>query len=130
MSYAFGTLLYYQAKNAISPEYEHQRNRERRSKEELDRNQANIARSIDTNVSGMMPNGDPAPKRNPNDGGKKTKIGLGIIGIGLGVDVVLEVSNPNPEKGNAIESHTKAEIQRIESNEPTFWEKLVNFIIK
>lgn len=24
MSYAFGTLLYYQAKNAISPEYEHQ----------------------------------------------------------------------------------------------------------
>lgn len=65
MSYAFGTLLYYQAKNAISPEYEHQRNRERKSKEELDRNQANIAKSIDTNVSGMMPNGDPAPKRKP-----------------------------------------------------------------
>ena len=63
MSYAFGTLLYYQAKNAISPEYEHQRNRERKSKEELDRNQANVAKSIDTNVSGMMPNGDPAPKR-------------------------------------------------------------------
>lgn len=64
-SFAFGTLLYYQAKNAISPEYEHQRKRDRRSKEELDRNQANVAKSIDTNVSGMMPNGDPAPKRKP-----------------------------------------------------------------
>ncbi len=28
MSYAFGTLLFYQAKNAISPEYEHQRKKE------------------------------------------------------------------------------------------------------
>ena len=63
MSYTFGTLLYYQAKNAISPEYEHQRKRDRRNKEGLDRNQANVAESIDTNVSGMMPNGDPAPKR-------------------------------------------------------------------
>lgn len=49
--------------NSRLRKYEHQRNRERKSKEELDRNQANIARSIDTNVSGMMPNGDPAPKR-------------------------------------------------------------------
>ena len=118
------------ADHAISPEYKHQRNRERREKRELDQNQANVAKSIDTNVSGMMPNGDPAPKRDPNDGGKKTKIGLGIVGTGLGVDVALEVSNPEPEKGNVIESHTKSEIQRIESNEPTFWEKLVNFIVK
>ena len=43
MSYAFGTLLFYQAKNAISPEYEHQRKRDRRNKEGLDRNQANVA---------------------------------------------------------------------------------------
>lgn len=118
------------ADRAITPEYDHQRNRERREKRELDQNQANVAKSIDTNISGMMSNGDPAPKRNPNDGGKKTKIGLGIIGTGLGVNVVLEVSNPNPEKGNAIESHTEAEMQRIESNEPTIWEKLVNFILK
>lgn len=78
MSYAFGTLLYYQAKNAISPEYEHQRNRERKSKEELDRNQANIARSIDTNVSGMMPNGDPAPKRKPK-GWRGTILKIGLV---------------------------------------------------
>ena len=74
MSYAFGTLLFYQAKNAISPEYEHQRKRDRRNKEGLDRNQANVAESIDTNVSGMMPNGDPAPKRDPKDIKRKIKV--------------------------------------------------------
>lgn len=37
--------------------------RDRRNKEELDRNQANVEKSIDTNISGMMLNGDPAPKR-------------------------------------------------------------------
>lgn len=75
MSYAFGTLLFYQAKNAISPEYEHQRKRDRRNKEGLDRNQANVAESIDTNVSGMMPNGDPAPKRDPKDKKRIIKVG-------------------------------------------------------
>ena len=78
MSYTFGTLLYYQAKNAISPEYEHQRKRDRRNKEELDRNQANVAESIDTNVSGMMPNGDPAPKRDPK-GWRGTILKIGLV---------------------------------------------------
>lgn len=78
MSYAFGTLLFYQAKNAISPEYEHQRKRDRRNKEGLDRNQANVAESIDTNVSGMMPNGDPAPKRDPK-GWRGTILKIGLV---------------------------------------------------
>ena len=78
MSYTFGTLLYYQAKNAISPEYEHQRKRDRRNKEGLDRNQANVAESIDTNVSGMMPNGDPAPKRDPK-GWRGTILKIGLV---------------------------------------------------
>ena len=106
MSYAFGTLLYYQAKNAISPEYEHQRNRERKSKEELDRNQANVAKSIDTNVSGMMPNGDPAPKRNPKDGGKKTMVGLILGAIGTLSKETLDVTNPDPSQ-DSYEVHTK-----------------------
>lgn len=77
MSYAFGSLLYYQAKNAISPEYAHQRKRDRRAKEEMDQNQANVANSIDANISGMMPNGDPAPKRTPKGWqGSVLKIGL------------------------------------------------------
>ena len=105
MSYAFGTLLYYQAKNAISPEYEHQRNRERKSKEELDRNQANVAKSIDTNVSGMMPNGDPAPKIDPNDKRRIIKVGRKVI-IGLAVDrAYMELTNPDPTQ-DAYETHT------------------------
>ena len=78
MSYTFGTLLYYQAKNAISPEYEHQRKRDRRNKEDLDRNQANVVESIDINVSGMMPNGDPAPKRDPK-GWRGTILKIGLV---------------------------------------------------
>ena len=46
----------------------------------MDWNQANVAESIDINVSGMMPNGDPAPKRDPKDGGKKTMVGM-IFGV-------------------------------------------------
>ena len=130
MSYAFGTLLYYQAKNAISPEYEHQRNRERKSKEELDRNQANVAKSIDTNVSGMMPNGDPAPKRNPKDGGWKTTIGLIMGAGGTLVDGILEVTNPKPGQEDAIKAHTKAEQERIDEHKPTFWEKTFNLLFK
>ena len=76
MSLVFGSLLYYQAKKAISPEFDHQRKRDRRGKEELDRNQANIAKSIDANVSGMMPNGDPAPKRELSI---SQKIVLGVV---------------------------------------------------
>ena len=130
MSYAFGTLLYYQAKSAISPEYEHQRNRERKSKEELDRNQANVAKSIDTNVSGMMPNGDPAPKRNPKDGGWKTTIGLIMGAGGTLVDGILEVTNPKPGQEDAIKAHTKAEQERIDEHKPTFWEKTFNLLFK
>lgn len=105
MSYAFGTLLFYQAKNAISPEYEHQRKRDRRNKEGLDRNQANVAESIDTNVSGMMPNGDPAPKRDPKDKKRIIKVGKKVI-IGLAIDrTYMELTNPDPTQ-DAYETHT------------------------
>ena len=56
---------------AASPEYNNQRKRERDEKEKRNQEQANVAKSIDTNVSGTMPNGDPALKRDPNDGGDK-----------------------------------------------------------
>lgn len=125
-SYAFGALLYYQAKNAISPEYEHQRKRDRRNKEGLEQNQANIAKSIDTNISGMMPNGDPAPKRNPKDGGWKTTTGL-IVGVGgTFVDGILEITNPKPGQEDAIKAHMQAEQERIDEHKPTIWEKVFN----
>lgn len=125
-SYAFGALLYYQAKNAISPEYEDQRKRDRRNKEGLEQNQANIAKSIDTNISGMMPNGDPAPKRNPKDGGWKTTTGL-IVGVGgTFVDGILEITNPKPGQEDAIKAHMQAEQERIDEHKPTIWEKVFN----
>lgn len=105
MAYTFGSLLYYQAKNAISPEYDHQRKRDRRAKEDLDRKQANIANSIDTNISGMMPNGDPAPKIDPNDKRKIVKVG-GKVLTGAGIArVALEMTNPDPTQ-DTYDAHT------------------------
>ena len=126
-SYAFGILLYYQAKNAISPEYEHQRKRDRRNKEELDRNQANIAKSIDTNISGMMPNGDPAPKRNPKDGGWKTTIGMILGTIGTLSKETLDVTNPDPSQ-DSYEVHTK-KVEKKEIYAPTIWEEFFDWKI-
>ena len=121
MSYAFGTLLYYQAKNAISPEYEHQRNRERKSKEELDRNQANVAKSIDTNVSGMMPNGDPAPKSELKTWQKI------VLGVTWGAVTVKDYFDHfvvgSSQTSNGCQS------KNIESNENINIEKDNNFIL-
>ena len=121
MSYAFGTLLYYQAKNAISPEYEHQRNRERKSNEELDRNQANVAKSIDTNVSGMMPNGDPAPKSELKTWQKI------VLGVTWGAVTVKDYFDHfvvgSSQTSNGCQS------KNIESNENINIEKDNNFIL-
>ena len=121
MSYAFGTLLYYQVKNAISPEYEHQRNRERKSKEELDRNQANVAKSIDTNVSGMMPNGDPAPKSELKTWQKI------VLGVTWGAVTVKDYFDHfvvgSSQTSNGCQS------KNIESNENINIEKDNNFIL-
>ena len=127
MSYTFGTLLYYQAKNAISPEYEHQRKRDRRNKEGLDRNQANVAESIDTNVSGVMPNGDPAPKRNPKDGGKKTMVGMILGVIGTFSKETLDVTNPDPSQ-DSYEVYTK-KVEKKEIYGPTIWEEYFDWKI-
>lgn len=74
-----------QTKEASSPEYKHQRDRDRRNKEGIDQNQANVAKSIEDNVTAQTPSGDPAPKRNP-----KGKFGTALIGIGLGAEAIKE----------------------------------------
>lgn len=66
---------------AVSPEYEHQQKRDREAKEKRDQEQANVAKGIDTNISGNMPNGDPAPKRGPK-GGIWVKSGIVVTGGG------------------------------------------------
>ncbi|MCS2654273.1 RHS repeat-associated core domain-containing protein [Bacteroides faecis] len=113
MSYTFGSLLYYQVKSAVSPEYNHQRKRDRKAKENLDKNQANVANSIDTNVSGMMPNGDPAPKRDPNDKSKIGKAGKKVL-IGSGIArTALELTTPDPTQ-DAYEAHTNQVVGKEE----------------
>ena len=74
-----------QTKEALSPEYKHQRDRDRRNREGIDQNQANVAKSIEDNVTAQTPGGDPAPKRNP-----KGKFGTALIGIGLGAEAIKE----------------------------------------
>ena len=115
---------------AINPGYDHQRKRDRRSKEELDQNQANVAKSIDTNITGNMPNGDPAPKRDPNDGRKGTKTAIVITGVAAGISSGLEITNPEP--GNdAVEAHTE-KIRQIPSSttdeNKNLWETLKNWL--
>lgn len=113
MSYTFGSLLYYQVKSAVSPEYNHQRKRDRKAKENLDKNQANVANSIDTNVSGIMPNGDPAPKRDPNDKSKIGKAGKKVL-IGSGIArTALELTTPDPTQ-DAYDAHTNQVVGKEE----------------
>ena len=115
-----------QINEAVSPEYEHQRNRERRNKEELDQNQANIARSIDTNISGNMPNGDPAPKRNPQDGGRKTIIGVTVVSSGALSRIILDETNPDPSE-DSYEVHTKKNEKKREYGR-TIWDILLEWL--
>ena len=74
LSAATAYVVFEKTKQTITPEYQHQKNRDKRNKEELDLNQANIAKSIDANITGNMPNGDPAPKRGPQGIGKSVLI--------------------------------------------------------
>ena len=122
---ATSLLLYHVTKDAISPEYEHQRKRDRRNKEKLDQNQANIAKSIDTNISGNMPNGDPAPKRDPKDDGKLMKFGRGVVIWGVSNSSMLEVTNSDPDK-DAATAHRDKELLRIKQNKPSKWEQMEN----
>ena len=116
-------LSYLRVKQTLSPEYEHQRNRDRRNKEGLDQNQANMTKSIENNITATTPSGDPTPKRDPKDGGKKAKVGLGIVGIGAGVRGVLEITNPNPSK-DAVEAHTEKAKQQAVKKEQSLWDKI------
>lgn len=81
-------LSYNNARLAVTPEYKHQRERDRRNREGLDLNQANVAKSIDANISGNMPNGDPAPKRGPQGG-------VGKYGLITGMATAIVVWDEN-----------------------------------
>ena len=81
--------------DSFSPEYEHQRKRDRRNKEKLDQNQANIAMSIENNITATTPSGDPLPKKDP----KKWGIGRTLVlGVGFGTTIGVQLTNPDPSK--------------------------------
>ena len=82
--------------DSFSPEYEHQRKRDRRNKEKLDQNQANIAMSIENNITATTPSGDPLPKKDPKDW--KSKWAIPVIGIGTGTTIGVQLTNPDPSK--------------------------------
>ena len=113
---------------AVSPEYENQRNRERNERNQRNQEQANIAKSIDTNISGTMPNGDPAPKRNPNDGGNKTKIAIGLATVGAGAAVVESVvEGTQPQKVVPQEPPVQLELELKEAEQKIGWlQKILN----
>lgn len=116
-------LSYLSVKQALSPEYEHQRNRDRRNKEGLDQNQANMAKSIENNITATTPSGDPTPKRDPKDGGKKAKVGLAVITTVGSIRAGLELTNPDPSK-DAVEAHTEKAKQVTVEKQPSLWEKI------
>ncbi len=98
---------------SISPEYQHQREQDKRNREDHDRNQANVSKSIENNVTVNMPNGDPTPKRND-------KIATVVSAIGAGAEVVrslLEPASTNTTKSinNAEKSTHKENNSNINS---------------
>ncbi|WP_160119375.1 RHS repeat domain-containing protein [Bacteroides faecalis] len=87
--------MYALTQKAFSPEYDHQRKRDRRNKEGLDRNQANIAKSIENNITATTPSGDPLPKKDPKYWGKVRTWGLGVT---FGTEIGVQLTNPDPSK--------------------------------
>jgi hypothetical protein len=107
---------------AVSPGYNRQREEDRKAKEKLERWQANTANSIDTNISGNMPDGNPAPKRDPNDGGKGTKVGAIVVGIGLGAAAVESiVEGTQPQERDLQQPSKQPEIKPQESKQNNNW---------
>ena len=112
---------------AINPEYKHQRDRDRKNKVELDQNQANISKSIEDNITGNMPNGDPAPKRDPNDGKNKTKIAIGLTVIGTSAATIESIiKGTQPQKAVPQQPSKESEIKPKEEQYNNFLLKFIN----
>jgi hypothetical protein len=110
--------------NATSPEYNNKRKREGEAKDKHNQQQANVAKSIDTNISGSAPNGN-SPKRDPNDIGKGAAI---AVGVGVTLGIVEQITNPDPSK-DAHEAHLEKEQQQQQNNN-SFWDKIPKWFSK
>lgn len=63
------------------------------------------------------------PKRDPEDGGSKTKVALGVTTVGGSVRVALELTNPNSSK-DAVEAHKEKAQQPSVKEQISIWEKI------
>jgi hypothetical protein len=115
----------------VSPEYNNQRKREKDAKDKVDSDQAQTAKDIDKNITGEMPDGNPAPKRDPNDGGKNTKAAVGVVVVGGTVRAGLELTNPDPSK-DAVEAHEKKaqkqQQQQQQQQNTSLWNRFINWL--
>lgn len=86
----------------FSPGYREQQKRERTAKESLDRNQANVQKSIENNVGKPSPDGTPDPK------GDISTIGKIVIGTGLaaeaGKGIYENIIKGNDSQGTGTDS--------------------------
>ena len=114
---------------AVSPEYNNQRKREGDAKDRRNQEQANVAKGIDTNITGTMPDGSPSPKRDPNDGGNKTKIAIGISVIGIGSAAVKSiVEGMKPQKIEIPQEPVKQpEIKPQEIRNGDWWQRELQY---
>lgn len=103
----------HQVKQTVSSEYKHQQREDKRAKEQLDLNQANMAKSIQENTPSPTPDGNSDPKRELTPKGKAVLIGASIVKI------IEEMTNPNPSK-DAHEAHIEKANEKMNPNEEGF----------
>lgn len=115
-----------QTKQALSPEYKNQEKRDRRNKEKLDQNQADMAESIEKNITGMTPSGDPMPKRDPNDGGKGSIIPMGTA---IGIEIGIQLTNPDPSKDANEAKLEQAKTQSESPQHQNLFSRIVNWFL-
>lgn len=69
-----------------------------------------------------LPNGDPAPKRDPNDGGSKTKTAIGVSAIGAGTAAVKSVTEgTKPQKTVSQQLPIQPEAKPLELERRNVW---------
>lgn len=104
-----------QTKEALSPEYQHQRDRDRRNKEGVDQNQANVAKSIENNITSTTPSGDPMGKRDPEDWKPGTVV---TMGVAFGAELGVQLANPDPSKDAHEARQKQVEQKKENTNKP------------
>jgi len=94
--------------NSFSPAYHKQQKTERTQKEGLDKNQANVQKSMDENIGKQSPDGTPDPKRYP-----VSTTGLVVVATGLAAVIYHDFCGEKPEKKKkaAIKKKLKLKMQ-------------------